>query len=155
MKLSAILTLTGLMFSLIGFSSAQASFQFDGCYQMYLPNVMYPAFCLIGTSEEGIGGSGARLVIFSTNSDQILACGKSTSLDFSSNSLKFIQNGTAELILRNLKTENLRLEGDATLGKTNLKFIQISPSESQHLMDKFYDEVRCQNLQAGELKKLK
>lgn len=155
MLLSSVFTLTLLGFSLVNMAPAQASFQFDGCYQMYLPNVMYPAFCLSGTSEEGIGGSGARLVIFSTNSDQILACGKSSSLDFSSNSLQFIQNGTAELVLKNLKTENLRLEGDVVLGRTNLKFIQISPSESQHLMDKFYNEDRCQNLKVGELKKLK
>lgn len=155
MLLSSLLTYTLLTFSAINTANAQVGYNFDGCYQMYLPNVMYPAFCLDGTSEEGIGGSGARLVIFSTNSDQILACSKSSSLDFSDYSLKFIQNGTAELILKNLKSKNHRLEGDAVLGKTNLKFIQISPSESQHLMEKFYEEDRCQNLENGELKKIK
>ena len=133
---------------------ANAAFDFDGCFQLYRPNVMYPAFCLDGTNEEGINGAGARLVVFGTNTDRIIACGKSSELRGGADSFEFVQKGKAELILKNVKQERF-LEGDAVLGKTELKFLKIDAQTTQRLLAKFYDDKRCEGLEVGELRNLR
>jgi hypothetical protein len=149
-----LLSLLAIAFAASGPQTAHAAFDFDGCFQLYRPNVMYPAFCLDGTKEEGINGAGARLVIFGTNTDRIIACGKSSALGGGADSLEFIQNGKKELILKNVKLENGRLVGDAVLGKTELNFIQVK-EESKRLLGKFYDDKRCEDLEIGELRNLR
>jgi len=134
---------------------AQASIGFDGCFQLYRPSVMAPAFCLDGTAEEGIGGAGARLVIFGTNSDRIIACASSSAIGGWGDSLTFIQNGRPELILKNVKMEDGILQGDAILGKTELKFLKIDETNSKRLIGKFYQDQRCQGLAPGELRNFK
>lgn len=130
---------------------SQAAVNYDGCYQLYLPGSMYPSFCLDGTQEEGISGSGTRLVIFDTNSDAISACAVSSSLFMSTNSLEFILGKTKELILSDVELLQSRLEGTATFGKTILKFIQINESLSKRLLSKIYSETKCQRLTVGEI----
>lgn len=131
-----------------------ASNNYDGCYQLYMPGSMYPSFCLEGTLEEGISGSGVRLVIFDTNTVLISACAVSSSLEGSGNSLEFILGNKKELIMSDVKLIQSRLEGTATFGKTSLKFIQISESESKRLLSIFYSEAKCQQLNNGEIVKL-
>ncbi len=135
--------------------SAQAAFDFDGCFQLYLPNVMYPAICLSGTTEEGINGAGVRLAVFGPNTDQVIACATSSALGGSADSLEFIRNGQPELILKNVKMENGVFEGDALLGRNELRFLKIDPATSMRLMNNFYAEERCQGLALGELKDLR
>jgi hypothetical protein len=143
-------------FALVFSSSfAQAAAKFDGCYQLYLPNIMYPAFCLDGTTEEGIGSAGARLVFFGTNTDRIIACGSSSALVIRGDSLEFVQIGQSELILKNVTMNRGFLQGDAVLGSTELKFLKLDDANSSRLLKKFYQDERCEGLAPGELRNLK
>lgn len=137
------------------FSAAQAAFNFDGCFQLVTRGAMYPAFCLSGTNEEGINGAGVRLVIFGTNTDRVIACGLSSSLGGSEDSLEYIQNDVKELVLSEVKESGGRLQGKATLGRTVLDFFQINQDDSSRLMQKFYDDKRCEGLAIGELRNLR
>lgn len=132
-----------------------AAVNYDGCYQLFMPSATAPSFCLDGTNEEGIGGAGARLVIFRTNTDLITACAVSSALGVSENSFEFILNNKRELVLSEVKLNRFRLEGIATFGKTKLQFIQIDASTSKRLLSKFYDEPKCWNLNPGEIVKLR
>ena len=151
MKKSFYAFLTTCLFAAI----SQAAINYDGCYQLYMPGSMYPAFCLDGTQEEGINGAGVRLVIFDTNTDLISACAVSSSLGGSVNSLEFILGNKTELILSEVEVVKSRLEGIATFGKTNLKFIQIDVSKSRRLLSKFYAEPKCEQVNIGEIVKLR
>ncbi len=130
---------------------SRASIDWDGCYQLYLPNAMYPAFCLKGTNEEGIGGASARIVFFGTNTDKISGCGLSSSLNSYTNSFEFIANASKQLILSEAEFVNSSLEGNATVGRTKLKFFKLDFRTSKRLLAKFYAEPRCQNLSSGEI----
>ncbi len=114
---------------------AEAALSFDGCYQMYLPSTMYPAFCLDGTAEEGINGSGARLVIFGTNSSNVAHCSVSTSSVLWVNSYAFEIDGVTELKLENAYADYRgRVSGDVVTGRTRLKFMQLDGTTAQRLM---------------------
>jgi hypothetical protein len=103
--------------------AAQANAEnMDGCYLLFEPNVAYPTICLQGTMEEGIGGAGARLTIFHTNSDKVIACVKSTSLVMTPDELRFQVDGKDEIILNKFDTTDGYLKGDAKIGNTQLKF---------------------------------
>jgi hypothetical protein len=131
-----------------------AAINFNGCYQLYVPGSMYPSFCIDGTQEEGINGSGVRLVVFESNTDLIIGCALSSALSVSGDSLEFIVGNRKELIMSEVKPIQSRLEGTATFGKTSLKFIQIEESLSKRLLSKFYFEPKCVNLNIGEFIKL-
>lgn len=148
---TALLFLSGV-FSMNTYASTSL---LDGCYQMYLPGAMYPAFCLQGMAEEGIGGAGARLVIFSTNTSNISACLKSSSLSGTANSLEFIVGKKKEMVLSNIKSMGLTIEGDATFGKTTLKFMKLGKQSEQQLLTVFYAQRECQNLETGSFVVLK
>lgn len=133
---------------------SQAAIHFDGCYQLYLPSVMYPVFCLDGTNEEGIGGSGARLVIFHPNSSRVSACGLSTAVRSMTNSFEFYLQDKKEIILSDIASWDNGIEGNATFGSSTLKFIQLSQTTTKHLLSKFYSEGRCEKVQPGSILKL-
>lgn len=136
-------------------TTSQAAVNYDGCYQLYMPGSMYPSFCLDGTQEEGIGGAGARLVIFDTNSDSISACAVSSSLGGPVNTLEFILGDRKELTMSDVKLVQSRLEGTATFGKTSLRFIQINTALSIRLLSKLFAEPKCKLLKAGEIIELR
>ena len=115
-------------------SVAHADPGFDGCFQLYVPGAMYPAFCLQGTTEEGIGGSGARLAIFATNTDRLVYCSKSTASAMTADSYLFELNGKKEMILENVKDVSGRKEGDAIFGSTRLKFMEIDAGNTLRLL---------------------
>lgn len=135
-------------------SKSYGAIDWDGCYQLYLPGSMHPAVCIDGTNEEGINGAGVRLVIFRTNTDVISACGLSSSLQGTQNSLEFMTGSTPQMILKNVEAVASRLEGDATFGKTNLKFLKIDAHTTKRLLNKFYSEQKCRNLNMGSIVKL-
>lgn len=131
---------------------AQAgSLSYDGCYQLFMPGAMYPAFCLSGTAEEGIGGAGARMVIFHTNTDRVIACSSSSSLAEYGNTFEFIIAGRKELILRTLTFDPAIKMGDAVFGKTTLKYMQLDAATTKRLMAKWQTEPKCQGLQPGQI----
>lgn len=136
--------LTILGFSLMATTSyGSDEFDFDGCYQLYAPSTMYPGFCLAGTTEEGINGAGVRLVMFHTNTDDVAACMKSSASKMTSDSFVFESRGRAEMILKNVEIKSGSKQGDAVLGRTRLKFHEVSTKEIvQRLMNKMNDE--CQ-----------
>lgn len=121
-------------------SLSAESLELDGCYQLYVPNAMYPALCLAGTAEEGIDGAGVRLVMFNTNSDTVAACMKSSQSSWTSNSFTFIVNGKKELIFKNIKVEDGVMLGDAVFGRTSLKFVQIDAANTRRMIQKMYAE---------------
>lgn len=138
----------------------------DGCYQLYVPGAMYPAFCLDGTNEEGINGSGVRLVVFGTNTDRVIACAKSTTINLVDNSFQYIIGNQVELTLTpsveskdeskpNAQSNGESKLGTAVLGKTTLKYARLQSDTAQRLLKKFYSEPRCQNVQDGEILNLK
>lgn len=111
-------------------SSSYASHDLDGCYQLYLPDTLFPVFCLQGTIEEGIGGAGVRLGVFKTNTSMLAGCSRSTKFGVEESGSYFYEvNDKKEMILSNVVEERGRLEGEATFGKTTLKFIQIKDEE--------------------------
>jgi hypothetical protein len=138
-------------FSFAAVSNAESNY--DGCYQLYLPGSMYPSFCLDGSQEVGINGSGVRLVIFDTNTDSISACALSSSVGGSENSFEFLLGNQKEFILSDVKLVQSRFEGTATFGKTNLNFIKLSDSVSKRLLAKFYAETKCQQINPGQIVK--
>src|SRR4051812_33619772 len=121
--------------TLAGFApSAHAGLGFDGCYQLYLPNTMFPALCLEGTAEEGINGAGVRLVIFRTNTDRVAHCSKSSASGMSANSFEYFLNGKKEFSFDNVTTKDGLKQGDATFGGTHLKFVQLYDAHFTRLM---------------------
>jgi len=140
-KLYSLLVLTFVFAA----TSAQTAprLGFDGCYQLYLPGTMYPAFCLQGTAEEGINGSGVRLAIFGTNTDRLVQCLVSTSSGMTDTSFVFERNGKAEMTLQNVQTKNGRKEGDAIIGRTNLKFMEINSRDTDRLMNIANSSANC------------
>jgi hypothetical protein len=107
---------------------------FDGCYVMYQPSVMYPAFCLQGTAEEGIAGSNVRLAIFGTNTDKVISCLRSDASAMTEDSYTFIVQGRKEMILKNVVINQDRKQGDVVLGRTELKFLELDNETTDRLM---------------------
>jgi hypothetical protein len=58
-------------------------------------------------------------------------------------SFVFNINEKAELTLSNVVTNDGLKEGDATIGKTNLKFIEIDQSTTRRLMEIAYSSDNC------------
>lgn len=114
-----------------GTQSETPSVAFDGCYQLYKPGSLYPAFCLHGTTEEGINGSGVRLAIFDAR--ELIKCGKSSASAMSSNSFTYKVQGRVELELKNVTVENNKRVGDAIIESTQLKFMEINAFETKIL----------------------
>lgn len=126
---------------------AYAALDFDGCFQLYQPNVMYPVFCLEGTTEEGVGGSGTRLVIFGTNTDRVVHCSKSSGTTMTAQTFEYLLNGQKELSLVGVSQNEGRLSGEAIFGRTVLKFIELDAETSQSLLVKASASTAC--LSAG------
>ena len=133
------------LIALLAFASvAHADPGFDGCFQLYVPGAMYPAFCLQGTAEEGIGGSGARLAMFATNTDRLVYCSKSTLAKATVDSYTFELNGKNEMTLENVKDVSGRKEGDAIFGSTRLKFMEIDAGNTIRLLGIANKSAGCQ-----------
>ncbi len=130
--------MTKFIFTLlfVSLSSFAHSRNYDGCYQLVDTGVMYPAICLSGTVEEGIGGSNARLAIFGTNTSSLKACLRSTSLVMDNSKLEFFINGKKELVLSNFSANGN--SGDAKVGNTRVKFVRLNEVESRPLTDSAY-----------------
>lgn len=137
-------------------ANAQATPDWDGCYQLYMPSTtMYPVVCLDGTNEESINGAGVRMVIFHTNTNMISACAVSSALRGSNNSLEFILGSNKEMILSNVQNHNGRFEGKALFGKSQLNFIQVDQANTKRLLQKFYSEPKCKNVRIGSMIRLR
>lgn len=122
--------------SLLSFSSmSQASDGFDGCYQLYMPQTMLPVICLQGTTEEGIAGSGVRLAIFGTNTNKVVHCSRSSGSGMTYKVFTYMLKGKEELRLTVQKEKAGHKEGEAKLGKTTTKFIEIDDSNTERLLD--------------------
>jgi hypothetical protein len=107
---------------------------FDGCYDMYRPGSMFPSFCLLGTAEEGVGGSNVRLALFHTNTDQVTHCLRSDAVELTEDSFTFIVNNKKEMILKNVVEENGLKSGVVVLGKTVLNFLERDETTTDQLM---------------------
>ncbi|RYZ76434.1 MAG: hypothetical protein EOP05_05020 [Proteobacteria bacterium] len=99
---------------------------FDGCFQLLDAGVMYPAICLSGTIEEGIGGAGVRMAIFDTNTSRLKACLRSTSSSMDEDEFVFYIDNRRELVLSNFDIKSGTLSGDALVGRTPLKFVKLA-----------------------------
>ncbi|OFZ81200.1 MAG: hypothetical protein A3K03_09195 [Bdellovibrionales bacterium RIFOXYD1_FULL_44_7] len=132
-KIYSLLALT-FVFATISTQAAPRP-GFDGCYQLHgQEDIMYPAFCLQGTTDEGTNGSGVRLAIFGPNTDRLTQCLVSTSSSMTETSFVFELNGKAEMIMKNIQIINGRKVGDALIAKAKLKFIEINSHDTNHLM---------------------
>ncbi len=138
-------------------SDSLASAHLDGCYQMLLPGSMYPAFCLSGTMEEGIGGAGVRLVIYGANTNIITGCAVSSKTGFTKEGEFFFEaEGARQLTLRNVEVKNEKpVSGDVQIGKTNLKFVFIEDRYTNPLKQAYAKHQECQNVGVGQLKSFK
>ncbi len=115
-----------------GTQSGAPSLAFDGCYQLYQTGSLYPAFCLQGTMEEGINGSGVRLAII--DADKVIKCSKSSASGMTRDSFTYKIDGRVELELKNVKIESNKKVGDAIIGSTQLKFMEINANDTQRLI---------------------
>lgn len=127
-----------ILFALVALSTSTLAFarNYDGCYQLLDTGVMYPAICLSGTAEEGIGGANARLAIFGANTNTLKACLRSTALSMTQSKLEFIMNGRKELVLFNFSPNGQT--GEAMVGNTKVKFVRLTSQESRPLTDSAY-----------------
>lgn len=129
-KIAMILGASVLSFASM---SKASGLDFDGCYQLYVPGAMYPAFCLQGTTEEGINGSNVRLAIFGTNTSRVIKCARSSASNVTANSFTYFINSREELRLTVKEVKSGRRIGDAKLGNTTLKFMELDSSTMQRL----------------------
>ncbi|MCM2323455.1 MAG: hypothetical protein NDJ90_09360 [Oligoflexia bacterium] len=136
---------SAFLFSVVTMSGSLAGTRlgYDGCYQIYMPGVMYPAFCLEGTAEEGIGGAGVRLAIFKTNTSRLASCLISTASGMGEDSFVFERDGKKELSLENVRVENNRREGDVIVGRYNLKFMEINDRDTDRLLNIANSSTDC------------
>lgn len=121
---------------LVTLSVSASARSFDGCYQLFGNGALYPAICISGTTEEGIGGAGARLAIFEANTNRLVKCLLSDSLVMNTSRLEFIVNGKRELILNGVSKDGK--SGTATVGKTDLKFSKLTETQARPLTDSAY-----------------
>lgn len=136
-------------------SQAMAGINWDQCYQLYMPGAMYPMVCLEGTNEEAINGAGVRMVIFHTNTNLISACALSSSLAGTGSSLEFMLGEKKEMILSNVVQKGADLLGDATFGRTTLKFMTVNASHRAARLAVFHAEPKCRSLGMGNIVKLR
>lgn len=116
------------------FAQSATLLGFDGCYQLYMPGSMFPAFCLQGTAEEGIGGAGVRLAIFGTNTSRVVKCARSSASRMTENSFEFHLDGRKEMALTEVQIKNQRKAGFATFGSTRLNFAEFGAPETSRLL---------------------
>lgn len=111
----------------------------DGCFHLYANSASYPVICLTGTTEEGIGGMGAKLTVFQTNTDSILTCKKASQLAYSSQKeqLTVMINNQPQLILNfSSKSPYGLRQGSAILNKTQLSFLELDLKTTQRFLNK-------------------
>jgi hypothetical protein len=145
-------TISGVIFSrdsvsLKPFRGPAQSDGWDGCYQMHQPQKMSAAFCLSGTSEEGIGGGNALVMFFDPYDVAAgpFLCAKSSRLEMPGpDSLRFLVNSGVLLTLNN---------GNVTSGKTTAQFSKLSTSSARGLMSAGQNSL-CHRLQHGEVKEI-
>lgn len=114
--------------SALGFSD------YDSCYQLYAERAVYPVICLNGSFEEGVGGARVRLTVFGVSSDRVKHCMTSTSVEFDDSKFIFEVNGIKELIFENIShTPNGLKTGDAVIGHTQLKFMELEAESVRYL----------------------
>ncbi len=82
-------------------SFANGNSGFDGCYMLTNGETPSGMICISGTTEEGIGGSNARLVVMDVATPK--SCVKSTSLKMTATRLEFLVGDQPQLILSNPK----------------------------------------------------
>lgn len=125
-----------LIGTFLALSSHAFARSYDGCYQLLDTGVMYPAICISGSMEEGIGGANARLAVFSTNTNKLKACLRSTAISITNSKFEFIIDGRKELILSNFSADGKT--GNAQLGNTRIKFVRLDERSSRPLTDSAY-----------------
>lgn len=118
----------------------------DGCFLMYKNASIYPVFCLVGTEEEGIGGSNAKLVLFETNSDAPTNCSKTSSLsvDSTKKSLAIEVDDKLEMTLfyKSPKSQKPR-RGIVVVGHSEFNFEELSESRTEKFMSNIYSSEIC------------
>lgn len=120
----------------------------DGCFQMYLPSVMYPVICVSGSNEEGIGGRGARVALVGPNSLLVRSCSLTSSIRFEGDVTKnkvtyFFDNGESIRFDGAINPTTNREEGKVTIGRTTLNYMRLLPSDTQRVLDAVYKSGKC------------
>lgn len=133
--------IVAILFSKLAFAIGD-----DGCYLMYKPGVMYPVFCIMGSAEEGIGGSNATLVMFHVNSGQPEHCFKTSAIskDFATGVTSIYINDKVEMTLKEFNSKKEYREGEVQVGSTKLNYDEISPIETTGLLEKISASGICQ-----------
>ena len=138
------LILMGLGFLLtagITFAAPPVEFDYDGCFQLYSESATFPAFCLSGTTEEGIGGAGARLILFNPSSGDVIACILSSGLNVTENAFEFQVKGSAE---NGIILQGGIMSGRAKLGKTELSYSLLNRLDTEKLIKSWLSStVEC------------
>lgn len=118
----------------------------DGCFHLFSNSTSYPVICLTGTMEEGIGGMGAKLTVFHTNTDKILTCRKVSQLVYNSQNeqLTAMINNQPQLILKfSSKSIHGLRQGSAVLNKTQLSFLELDLKTVQRFFNKIHLNQNC------------
>jgi hypothetical protein len=126
-----------------GSMASETRLGFDGCYQLYKSQSMYPVICLQGTAEEGIAGAGVRLAIFGTNTNKVIKCATSSGSAMDFTSFTFMMNGKEELHMTVRQEQEGRKQGEVKLGKTVLDFSEVDDQNTDRLLD--IANKSCQN----------
>jgi hypothetical protein len=134
------------------FSSFSHAINPDGCFQMYMPSVMYPIVCVDGANEEGIGGARARVALVGPNSSQVKWCGLTTRIRLGNDPVNRNQTtyyfddstGKSEIRFDGAIEPSSNLEtGTVTIGSTTLKYMRLSEKHTKLALGYIYKSGLC------------
>lgn len=130
-----------LSISLLASSFALAN---DGCYVMYQQGVMYPSLCISGSTEEGIGGSNARVVLFHVNSGTPEKCYRTSaiSIDENSDMTLTLEGGVQLAMQKKSETAQGLAVGDIQVGKFKLMYEQLDKKTT----DRFLENIKSSDI---------
>lgn len=123
----------------------------DGCFQMYLPSVMYPVICVDGSNEEGIGGAQARVSLVGPNSLKVNYCDHTSSIRYTGDrdtkkvTFNFAEphDRTAIYMEGVVDPKSGREEGTIRIGKTTLNYLRLLPADTKRVLDAVYQSGKC------------
>lgn len=115
--------------------------EFDGCYSLYQPGSLGPVICLEGTTEEGIGGAGARIYVFVPGTSNLSQCLTSSGLSMRGSEIVVQVRGKNALVM-NLKGSS---QNTAIISGKNFSVSRVGASDTTRLLNEGYKACDARN----------
>lgn len=143
-------------FSGLALSTTSLAMTGDGCYQSFTREdtqkslTISASVCIRGSLEEGIGGSGAHVVLVQPNSNVVFWCGKTTSISLLDGSTLYSFDEKNNRGLSAVELTPSSQEGKKDTGKVSFSQL-ITVGTLDYFAVKNIDEKAFQNLFNSEL----